>query len=421
MTRPMLRAAVVAGAASLLLAVPPSGAQEPAGDYLIDIQGWRGGAYGRQDTGTFSHCGISRTFDNGATLVIQTNPERFTNVALVREDWTLEPEAESPVRLSIDGGFERTLGAVAAEATVLVIPTGDDEDLYQALRRGNTLTVETPMGQWQFPLVGTARSLNALRECVGRVNDLVASDPEALRGDAEGLPNGMPIEALASILNAAGLEDLAFMAPGAVPDNALDLLFVWRTGPEEAPVIGGLHQRPRGEGVQMDRFATGYVDVLREICPDGFGSQIGETEMIAGTYALSTAEAECVTEEGADFVSLFFALDDFNYSVFYHMTSADNRAAAEAATEGVARVVRDLANQAAEAAAARQDESAADPGAADTHSERRPEAGPAAGEAEESAPAEDSAAEDSAAEDSAAEDSAAEDTAAEDTEADNAP
>ena len=352
MTRRTLRAvALVVGTASLILVTPPAGAQEPDGEFLIDVQGWRGGAYGQQDTGSFSHCGISRTFDNGATLVFQTNPQRFTNIAVISEDWTLEPQAESPARLRIDDGLERTLGAVAAEATVLVIPTGDDEELYQALRRGNTLTIETPTAQWEFPLVGTARSLNELRACVDRVNELVTSDPEELRPDAGELPNGMPIEALASILNAAGLEDLAFMAPEAVPDNALDLLFVWRTGPEEAPVIGGLHQQPRGEDVQMDRFATGYIDILRDICPEGFESQIGETELIADAYALSTAEAECVTEEGADFVSLFFALDDFNYSVFYHMTSADNRAAAESATEGVAGVVRDLANQAAQAAA----------------------------------------------------------------------
>ena len=180
----------------------------------------------------------------------------------------------------------------------------------------------------------------------------MASNPEALQDEPGELPNGMPIEALASILNAAGLEDLAFMAPEAVPDNALDLLFVWRTGPEDAPVIGGLHQRPRGEDGQMVRFANDYIAVLRDICPEGFSSELGDTEVISGSYALSTAAAECVTAEGADFVSLFFALDDFNYSVFYHMTASDNRSAAQQATDGVARVVRDLADQAAEAAGA---------------------------------------------------------------------
>jgi hypothetical protein len=306
------------------------------------------------------------------------------------------------------------------------------------------LTIETEFGAYRFPLDGTARSLNALRQCVEQVNELMASDPEALQGQPQGPPNAMPIEALASILNAAGLEDLAFMDPEAVPDNALDLRFVWRAGPEDAPVIGGLHQEPRGEEVQIDRFAESYINTLRDFCPEGFSSEIGETELIEDNYALKTAEAECVTEEGADFVSLFFALDDFNYSVFYHMTSADNRAAAAAATDGVIEVVRELAGEAADAAtrregadegeageeeqrgegeAAEPDQPAAgeDTGGAAQSGDGQPDGGETAAEDPEPAPADDAPADDTPADDAPADDTPADDTPANDAPAEQGP
>jgi hypothetical protein len=413
--RTVRAAALLAGAACLALAGAPAAAQqEPAGEFMIDIEGWRGGAFGRDDTGEFSHCGISKSFDNGVTLVLQTNPEFLSNLAMINEDWELEPQSETGVRLSVDGGVQRTRGAVAAQPNALAIPLGNDPEFYQALRLGAVLTIETEFGAYRFPLDGTARSLNALRQCVEQVNELMASDPEALQGQPQGPPNAMPIEALASILNAAGLEDLAFMDPEAVPDNALDLRFVWRAGPEDAPVIGGLHQEPRGEEVQIDRFAEGYINTLRDFCPEGFSSEMGETELIENNYALKTAEAECVTEEGADFVSLFFALDDFNYSVFYHMTAADNRAAAEVATDGVMEVVRELAGEAADAAergeGAGEEEPAEQepPGEGEAAGEEpaaddQPEGGEAAADDAAPAPAEDAPAEDAPAEGAPAE------------------
>jgi hypothetical protein len=402
-------AALAAGAASLgpaltAMSTAPAAAQQQDGEFMIQVDGWRGGPFARDETGTYAGCRVHKVFDRGLVLVVGTSPEFQSELAILNESWTLEPGSETVARLSVDGAVQRQLAAVAAGPQALVIPVGEDEELYQALRRGSVLTVETDLGQMQFPLSGTARSLSALRQCVERTNELLARNPEAAQPAGEASTRrAMPIDGLVSLLVEAGLEDLGLMLPEAVPDNALNLRFVWRTGPEDAPVIGGLHQAPRGEEVAIDGFAEAYLNTLRAFCPEGFSADLDEAELIGANYALKTGEANCVTaRRGEDFVSLIFALDSFNYSVFYHTTAIENRELAEQATGGLEEVLREVAVEFAEAEQERAedgeaeqpeideggtDEGATDEGGTDGGETGEPEAGePETGEPETGEP-----------------------------------
>ncbi len=368
-----------------LAAVPASAQQQPqqqrpAGrpsgppELTINVSGWQGGAFGRQDNHQFSHCGISRAFENGVTMMISMNPEFLVNIGLVNPRWTLTENQQSVARIEIDGGYERQFPAVAAGRNVLVIPTGNTPELIENLRRRNTLTITTGQGPLSFPLRGTSQSLERLRGCVETANRLArragqaaapaapaqpggaapaqpeAATPPAAAAAPEGTqpPAGQPrevrlsLEALTAILAAAGLPDVWLRLPTQIPANDMHLNYVWRT----AGVVGGLHQEPRGEQVDIDGFSDRYTALFSGLCPDGFQRQFTDSEVIQRVYAVRTGTIECRQGERQEFVSFFFALDDYNYSAFFHQTALDNRAAAESATAAIARIVHDLASNA---------------------------------------------------------------------------
>ena len=337
------RASLLAAAASLTMtaAATSASAQEAAqepGPLSIDVQGWVGGAFGREDTQAFSHCGISRPFDNGVTVIISMNEEFATNIALNNPEWSLTPEEQSVIELRVDQTLGRQLGAIAAGPNILVIPTGPDEELIEALRRGLQLSIATPAGNYDFPLTGTSNSLRLLRECVETAADLIAADPEAVPEPEPRETPGMTLEALANILTAAGVSDLQFLATDRIPDNAMRLRFVWRSG----QMLGGLHQSPRGQDVQIEAFARAYMDMFETFCPDRFEPEFRDS-LVSPPYGFTTASLICADGDEENYVAFFFALDDYNYSAFFHQVVLPLGDQAEEASQSVRAVVLELA------------------------------------------------------------------------------
>lgn len=350
MALPRLNAACLALAFLLAAGLhTPAMAQEPP-EFSIRHQGWEGGAFANEE-GEFSHCGVEKTFaDQGIRFVFSMDVAFQINIALVNPDWTLEPQRRSVVQLTVDDEFRAQFSAVHVEETVLVIPVGDHEELYRLLRQGRELTVQTRDESLTFPLSGTAIAFGTVRQCIETANRLIELNPDLTAAPPSAMPTDsrLSLRALAEILNRAGLEDLAFMRPEEVPENALDLRHIWRVG---ETMVGGLHQRPRGEAIRIDEFARAYVGLFEELCSAEFEADLGETTVIRDIYALKSATVRCGHGEDADFVSLLFALDDLNYSVFFHQTRAANQQLAIDATEGVRQVVRNLAEQPAGSAA----------------------------------------------------------------------
>jgi hypothetical protein len=351
MALPRFLAAVVL-LAFLLVAGPhpPALAQQPP-EFSIQHRGWEGGAFANEE-GQFSHCGVERTFDEeGVRFILSMDVAYQMNIALVNEGWTLEPDQRSVVQLSVDEEYRAQFPAVPVEQTVMVIPVGDNEELFRLLRQGRELTVQTRTDSFVFPLSGTSVAFGTVRQCIETANRLIEQNPDLTAAPPSAMPSDsrLSLRALAEILNRAGLEDLAFMRPEDVPDNELDLHHIWRIG--EA-MVGGLHQQPRGEEIRIDEFALDYVSRFEELCSADFEADLGGTTVLREIYALKSATVRCGDGEDADFVSLLFALDDLNYSVFFHQTRAANQQQAIDATEGVRQVVRSLAEESADGTAA---------------------------------------------------------------------
>ena len=325
----------------------------------IDEQGWTGGAFGDEQTQSFSHCAVNRPFDNGVTVIVSMNAEGSANIAFGNTDWDMDPQSEGVAGLSIDGTVARQLGGVSGNATVFVVPLGPDDEFIEALRRGLTLTVQIPPGQFEIPLTGTAASLRQLRDCVEVATALIAENPELVEPPEPREVPAMSLDALANILDAAGIAELQFLAPERVPLNDMQLRFVWRSG----PMIGGLHQSPRRSAVEVGGFARTYMDIMEAFCPTRFEPQFGEVDVLGDTYGFASAELICGEDNGDEnFLSFFFALDDFNYSVFFHQAPLPLADDAVEATDAVQTVVLSLAQSVATTADDEDAEPAGDGG-----------------------------------------------------------
>ena len=213
-----------------------------------------------------------------------------------------------------------------------------------------------------MPLTGTADSLSALRNCVETAVELIAANPETVPTEAPREVPGITLEGLANILTAAGIQDLRFLASDRIPVNDMRLRFVWRTG----AVLGGLHQSPRGQRVEIGSFARAYLDVFEAFCPNRFEPEFEDVEVIGETYGFMHASLICATADAENYVAFFFALDDNNYSAFFHQVQLPLGDEARDASEAVGRVIRELAASAAAASGTEtgEGETAIDDGAA---------------------------------------------------------
>lgn len=319
---------------------PLAVAQEPP-EFSIGHRGWTGGAFANEE-GQFSHCGVERDFENGVRVILSLDNAQQTTIALVNAEWSLEPNQRWLTTLTIDEGFRQEFPALPVNETAFILPIGVHAELFELMRQGGEMTVQMPDETLVFPLAGTSVAFGAVRQCVETANRLVAENPELEAAPASPLPTseGLSLQALAEILDRAGLEELAFMRPEEIPDNVLDLRHVWRVGES---LVGGFHQRPRGQEIAIDAFAEAYTDAFGALCTAEMSRDLGETSVIRDVYALKSATLQCGDGEEADFVALFFALDDRSYTVFFHQTSAADRESALAATDGVRQVIRELA------------------------------------------------------------------------------
>lgn len=384
-------AAALTAALAVATGLPvPARAQQAMPDaFSIDTGGWRGGAYARPDTMTFSHCGIARSYGE-TTLIFTRTPDHGLNIGL---DGVEPPEAEGDrpavALLTIDGASERALPALPAGDAVTVLPVGEDADLVERLRQGIAMTVRLGGREIEYPLTGTFDALPMLGECVRTAQEVpadqvaallegdpagddaasdaatdsaaapeatseatatgAAAEPPQQTGESAAAPDAPaePTEAidqqtLARLLAAAGFapEQVAYARSDELPDNALDLDYAWQL---DGRIVGGLHQRPRGEENEFDAFVRDYVERVETVCPGETASDISEIETFRERFGLGRATVTCRAGETTAHIELFMALDDRHYSAFFHEATPDQRPLAIEATEGIESVIRNMA------------------------------------------------------------------------------
>ncbi|MEQ8964210.1 MAG: hypothetical protein RID91_00165 [Azospirillaceae bacterium] len=360
-----------AGAVLAALVAPAVGlAQDDAPAALsVAAEGWRGGAYARPDTGAFSHCAVARDdLLQGVTLVFARTPAGGLRLGMIG---AAAPESSPPwaARLTVDEDEPEAVAATAPDGDGFVLALPDDPALVDSLRLGLSVTVSLDDRSWTFPLRGTNAALGALERCVETAGGLSADRLAALAGSAApdaatppgdsapsaGAPTAAPEEVgsmlsgpegeidragLTRLLAAAGFDGVAFARQSALPDNALELDHAWQLG---NGVVGGLHQHARGDANEFLGFVDTYLDAVREVCPGDADVVLESAERLRERFGLARASVECRAPEGPAFIELFLALDDTNYSAFFHEGGSQGREAPAEATDRIEQVVRQMA------------------------------------------------------------------------------
>lgn len=346
-----LRYVAVIGCAALVASGihGPAAAQTIPPEFTINASGWTGGAQGSRDTGRFSHCGISREYGNGLTLVFLLSPQYQLNIGLLNPAWTLltdaaaEPEPEEgaedddedeqpPVaRIDVDGQYVKEFPARPVGETVLMIATGVDEQLMDLLMRGNNLVVGTERGSYRFALSGTFAGLSALRGCIDTARRL-AAEANAL---AERQAVSISGEAVAGILRDAGLQNAA-VTPVDSAEHPLGLSYAWSVG----SLRGGVVQARRGQAIEIDGFTDAVINRFAATCSNEFQQSAQEAEILRDLYAFKRAILQCGADGSGSVVALLVALDDNFYTAFFHQGDAGDRAAVIDATDRVHQLIR---------------------------------------------------------------------------------
>lgn len=325
----------------------PQGQQVPAPkEFTIDAGGWKGGAVPDPKNNQFSHCDISKPFEGGQTLAFTLNPNYLLNVAVVKQNWGLKEGDKGKGRIKVDGAFNAEFDAIGVSPVAMVLPVGPNGDLFAALAKGSKLTVTTPKGEFNFPLTGTGAGLGALKNCVDKARTLLAQAQQGQQGgqpvDPRSLPGaqgfGMTVGGLQDVLAAAGLQNVVIADPRKLPRDPLQINHAWRLGSDDK-VIGGLHQEPRGDAVEIDQFAKRYLEIMKSVCRDDWKAT-EQPAAVLGLNAVKRADLSCKMNNQDISASLVFTLDDNNYSAFFHQGLVADKSQSEDATKKLADFIQ---------------------------------------------------------------------------------
>lgn len=134
----------------------------------IKIGNWEGGAYTDDKTNSFLSCVVGTTFINGTYFNISAFPFGGTGIGIFAP--TLKMEVGTPItgNLKIDHRYFNTFEGRAISESGISISFADGDPIFEALRRGRLLTLNSNVGVVQYDLTDTARALSELKKCVER-------------------------------------------------------------------------------------------------------------------------------------------------------------------------------------------------------------------------------------------------------------
>lgn len=127
---------------------------------------WVIGAYSNESTGEFSHCAASAQYNSGIALVFSISRSYDWSLGFASAAWSLQPEANYPLDLSIDGVPVLSKDAVAISSDMAMLHLADSSALFELFRRGQILTVSGAGQRIPFALTDTAKILPRLLVCV---------------------------------------------------------------------------------------------------------------------------------------------------------------------------------------------------------------------------------------------------------------
>lgn len=269
---------------------------------------WSGGAYITAG-GDFTHCAVSRSYQNQPVLAFGITGDYMMSLVLLSEDWALPVGDAYSVALAVDGvALGNFPGTVTSQESVL-IELGNNAGLFGRLRGGRRLSVVAARETFRFDLTGTDEAFGKVLDCVdlstavaGGGTNPFAGAPAAGRGSSasgEGSLRGDEVNdqtaaTLLSILAAAGMSDVQLLDP--VSYGFEDVDYAWT----DYIMVGMLRSYDRAEAT-ADRVAKNFLSGLASDCDGRFGSQFEPEENIGAARFLQFSLACQRTDGTQDF------------------------------------------------------------------------------------------------------------------------
>lgn len=179
------RAAWLAGALVGLPVLALSATTADAAEIAkLRVNNWNGGAFSNDQTGAFSHCAASASYQSGITLLFSVTAQRSWSMGFSSPTWDFVPGTRYPVEYWVDDG-PRLRGEALAKTNRLAqvfLPANDA--LFVAFRQGQMLRVAAERQTLSFRLTDTSELLSTLLRC--------ASDYQKRAAPANPFGSGRP-------------------------------------------------------------------------------------------------------------------------------------------------------------------------------------------------------------------------------------
>ena len=132
-----------------------------------EVAGWYAGAFSDDSSGRFNHCGVLLNYSGGRSLGFTIGPQGWA-MGVVDPSWHLSVGQRYAVGYAVDGGPSLSGQANAVKPNLLSLDLPRSAPLFEQLKAGSTLHVQTAEGLTDFLLSHSAAALTDLVACLRR-------------------------------------------------------------------------------------------------------------------------------------------------------------------------------------------------------------------------------------------------------------
>jgi hypothetical protein len=119
--------------------------------------------------GVFGNCSITAPYGNRANVTFMVTGKGAFGVGVRNLDWNLNAGNRANVSYWIDGGPRRQrLATAASDKLLLVLLDENSATVFQELRLGNVMRLDTGSNTYTLTLKGTKSALDELARCYAR-------------------------------------------------------------------------------------------------------------------------------------------------------------------------------------------------------------------------------------------------------------
>lgn len=210
-----MRSVAAGGAILALLGMTSTASADLIYNFLV--AGWTAGAYTKQNTKQFNHCGASATYNSGIMMTFAVTRTYHWSMGFAHRSWRLTPGQSYNIAFTVDRDAPIGGRAVAIGPSQVEVVLADSTQLFERFRQGQQLRVAAAGQVFAFNLTGTSQVLPALLRCVQANlqpsgSSTVASNPFAAPAPANSASQGRPpayraeaVALAANILGSAGV------------------------------------------------------------------------------------------------------------------------------------------------------------------------------------------------------------------------